>query len=306
VSTVYEQRMAGVIGADQNAGLSPVELAAKYGLTISGKRPSLPDYTLELWSRRHFIAAYATARLTAMYSSSKLGQLWQVMTPLLNAGVYYLIFGLLLGTSRGIPDFIPYLCTGVFVFMFTQSAVLTGTRSITDNLGLIRALHFPRACLPIAFTMNQLQQLVISMGVLATIVLGTGLPVTLNWLLIIPILLLQFTFNAGLAMFMARFGAKTTDLAQLMPFVLRTWMYLSGVFWSAKSMEAHMPHWLATLIESNPAMVFNGLMRYALMTSVPASSLPKHVWALALMWAVLVGFGGYVYFWKAEEEYGRG
>ena len=281
-------------------------LAAAHGLAVSGERPSLPVYTRRLWSRRHFIVAFATARLTAMYTAARLGQIWQVMTPLLNAAVYYLIFGLLLGTNRGIPNFIAYLCTGVFVFQFTQSAILSGTRSIADNLGLIRALHFPRACLPIAFTVIQLQQLIFSMGVLAVIVLATGEPVSWRWLLVFPVLLLQSAFNAGLALFMARIGAKTTDMAQLMPFVLRTWMYLSGVFWSVSSFTSDAPHWVSTVLNLNPALIFNDLMRYALMMSVPASLLPSHVWPVAIGWSVLVGLAGYVFFWRAEEEYGRG
>ncbi|MEY9968214.1 teichoic acid transport system permease protein [Streptacidiphilus sp. MAP12-16] len=282
------------------------ELAAEYGLSVSGRRPDLVTYTRQLWSRRHFIVAYATARLTAMYTAAKLGQIWQVMTPLLNAAVYYLIFGVLLGTRNGIPNFVAYLCVGVFVFQFTQSAVLSGTRSIADNLGLIRALHFPRACLPIAFTVIQLQQLMFSMGVLGVIILVTGEPVTLRWLLVAPILLLQSMFNAGLAMFMARIGAKTTDMAQLMPFIMRTWMYTSGVFWSVNTFTHKAPHWVAVILENNPALIFNNLMRYALMASVPASSLPRHVWLLTLAWALGIGLGGYVFFWKAEEEYGRG
>ena len=297
--------MTEYLGSADTA-LSSAALAERYGLTVSGRRPPLAEYTRRLWGRRHFIVAFATARLTATYTAARLGQVWQVMTPLLNAAVYYLIFGLLLGTNRGIPNFIAYLCTGVFVFQFTQSAVLSGTRSIADNLGLIRALHFPRACLPIAFTVNQLQQLVISMGVLATIILVTGLPVTLNWLLVIPILLLQSLFNAGLAMFMARIGAKTTDMAQLMPFILRTWMYTSGVFWSVTTFTSKAPHWVAVILNNNPALIFNNLMRYALMDSVPASILPHHVWVVTLAWAVVVGAGGYMFFWKAEEEYGRG
>jgi teichoic acid transport system permease protein len=293
-------------GVDTASGLSPADLAAAHGLTISGKRPTLPAYTRQLWSRRHFIVAFATARLTAMYTAARLGQIWQVMTPLLNAAVYYLIFGLLLGTNRGIPNFIAYLCTGVFVFQFTQSAVLAGTRSIADNLGLIRALHFPRACLPIAFTVIQLQQLIFSMGVLGVIVLVTGEPLTWRWLLILPVLALQSVFNAGLALFMARIGAKTTDMAQLMPFVLRTWMYLSGVFWSVTSFTPDAPHWVATVLQLNPALIFNDLMRYALMNSVNASLLPSHVWLIAVVWSLAVGLAGYVFFWRAEEEYGRG
>ncbi|MFC1401659.1 MULTISPECIES: ABC transporter permease [Streptacidiphilus] len=289
-----------------DTALSSAALAERYGLAVSGRRPPLLEYTRRLWGRRHFIVAFATARLTATYTAARLGQVWQVMTPLLNAAVYYLIFGLLLGTNRGIPNFIAYLCTGVFVFQFTQSAVLSGTRSIADNLGLIRALHFPRACLPIAFTVIQLQELLFSMGVLGVIILVTGEPLTLRWLLILPILFLQSVFNAGLAMFMARIGAKTTDMAQLMPFLMRTWMYTSGVFWSVTTFTAHAPKWVADVLNANPALIFNNLMRYALMDSVSSTSLPRHVWLSSLAWSLVVGLGGYFFFWKAEEEYGRG
>jgi teichoic acid transport system permease protein len=194
----------------------------------------------------------------------------------------------------------------VFVFQFTQSAVLAGTRAIADNLGLIRALHFPRACLPIAFTVIQLQQLVFSMGVLGVIILVTGEPLTFRWLLVLPVLVLQSVFNAGLAMTMARIGAKTTDMAQLMPFIMRTWMYLSGIFWSVSTVTAHVPHWISTALNLNPALIFNNLMRYALMDSVAASALPHHVWLAVTAWTVTVGLGGYLFFWRAEEEYGRG
>lgn len=82
-------------------GLSASRLAEKYGLTVSGARPGLFAYFGQLWGRRHFILAFSRAKLTAQYSQAKLGQLWQVATPLLNAGVYFLIFGLILGTRRG-------------------------------------------------------------------------------------------------------------------------------------------------------------------------------------------------------------
>ncbi|MFC9549209.1 ABC transporter permease, partial [Streptomyces sp. NPDC056956] len=70
-------------------------LAARHGLTVSGARPSLPQYVRQLWGRRHFILAFSQAKVAAQYSQAKLGQLWQVATPLLNAAVYFFIFGLL-------------------------------------------------------------------------------------------------------------------------------------------------------------------------------------------------------------------
>ncbi|MFJ5529378.1 ABC transporter permease [Streptomyces sp. NPDC093261] len=290
------------------AAETPAQLAARYGLSVSGARPSLPEYVRQLWARRHFITAFATAKLTSQYSEAKLGQVWQVMTPLLNAAVYYFIFGVLLGTKHGVPDYIPFLVTGVFIWTFTQSSIMAGTRAISGNLGLVRALHFPRAALPISFCLQQLQQLLFSMAALVVILLCFGVPVAASWLLAIPALVLQFMFNAGVSMIMARMGAKTPDIAQLMPFILRTWMYVSGVMWSIDKLtkKDHLPHVVTSALETNPAAVYIDLMRYALIDSFHAHQLPPHVWAVATGWALVAGVGGFIYFWKAEETYGRG
>ncbi|MGC5563412.1 ABC transporter permease [Streptomyces sp. FR-108] len=287
----------------------PAALAARYGLTVSGARPTLPAYVRQLWARRHFITAFATAKLTAQYSQAKLGQVWQVATPLLNAAVYYFIFGVLMGTSRGVPDYVPFLVTGVFVWTFTQSSIMAGTRAISGSLGLVRALHFPRAALPVSYALQQLQQLLFSMAALVVILLCFGVPVGVSWLLAVPTLALQFVFNAGVAMIVARLGARTPDIAQLMPFLLRTWMYVSGVMWSIdRVLSGHpdMPRVVLLALQCNPAAVYIDLMRFALIDSFHASQLPTHVWALAVGWALLAGVGGFIYFWKAEETYGRG
>jgi len=284
-------------------------LAARHGLSVSGARPSLPEYVRQLWARRHFIGAFATAKLTAQYSQAKLGQLWQVMTPLLNAAVYYFIFGVLMNTKRGVEDYVPFLVTGVFVWTFTQSSLMAGTRAISGNLGLVRALHFPRAALPVSFCLQQLQQLLFSMAALAVILLAFGVPPGVSWVLTVPVLVLQFVFNAGASLVMARLGAKFPDIAQLMPFLLRTWMYGSGVMFSIHDMtgpDSGLPSWIGTALQLNPSAVYIDLMRFALIDSFDGSYLPPHVWALAVGWALVAGIGGFIYFWKAEETYGRG
>nr|WP_206209443.1 ABC transporter permease [Streptomyces sp. SID10362] len=289
-------------------GLTPARLAAKYGLSVSGARPSLVEYVRQLWGRRHFILAFSQAKLTAQYSQAKLGQLWQVATPLLNAFVYFAIFGLILNAGKGMPKdvYIPFLVTGVFVFTFTQSSAMAGVRAISGNLGLVRALHFPRASLPISFALQQLQQLLASMIVLFAVVIGFGSYPSLSWLLVIPALVLQFLFNMGLALIVARMGAKTPDLAQLMPFIMRTWMYASGVMFSIPIMLEDKPTWIADVLQWNPAAVYMDLIRFALIDGYGSENLPPHVWAVGLGWAVVLAAGGFVYFWKAEERYGRG
>ncbi|WP_030422969.1 ABC transporter permease [Streptomyces sp. SCSIO 75703] len=306
--TTHDGTVAVTTPVSPDEGLTAARLAATYGLSVSGARPSLVGYVRQLWGRRHFILAFSQAKLTAQYSQAKLGQLWQVATPLLNALVYYLIFGLILKADRGMGRsvYIPFLVTGIFVFTFTQSSAMAGVRAISGNLGLVRALHFPRASLPISFSLQQLQQLLFSMIVLFAVALAFGSYPSPSWLLIIPVLALQFLFNTGLALIVARMGAKTPDLAQLMPFIMRTWMYASGVMFSIPIMLEDRPGWISDVLQWNPAAVYMDLMRFALIDGYGAANLPPHVWALALGWAVLVAVGGFVYFWKAEERYGRG
>jgi teichoic acid transport system permease protein len=91
-----------------------------------------------------------------------------------------------------------------------------------------------------------------------------------------------------------------------MPFVLRTWMYMSGVMYSMAAKLAGAPHVVSLALELNPAAVSIDLMRYALINSFTSAQLPHHVWPVALAWAVVVCVAGFVYFWQAEEQYGRG
>ncbi len=284
--------------------LSPATYAERHGLARSGARPSLPAYAKQLWQRRHFIVAYARARNAALFSESTLGQFWQVLTPLLNAAVYYFVFGVLITATRsGIPNYTAFLVAGVFVFNYTQRAILSGSQSITGRLGLVRALHFPRATLPLAATLMELQQLLFSMVILCGIVLATGEPLAWRWLLLVPALVLQTIFNAGAAFIFARITTRIRDLQQLLPFMLRTLQYVSGVFYSIAVFGKNASDVVRFVLEVNPAAVYIEIVRSALLEG---HALPAYTWPLAVGWALATFVLGFIYFWSAEESYGRG
>jgi len=292
--------------ADSETGLPLNELARRHGLSAAGRLPSLPEYSRQLWSYRHFIAAFASAKVSAALGSTRLGMVWQVLTPLINAAVYYVIFGVLINTKHGVHDFISYLCIGVFIFGFTQSTVQAGVQAVTGNLSLIRALHFPRAALPISITLVEMRNMIASMVVLAAIVLFRGEPLNWQWLLLVPALLLQSIFNGGLALFVSRLGAKIHDIRQLIPFIMRIWLYGSAVIYPVTNFTSKLHGWKLFLVEANPLLIFIELMRHALMENVTLAGSPMRLWTGAVVWTVVVGLGGYVYFWRGEKGYGRG
>jgi len=271
------------------------------GLQRAGARLPVEEYSRRLWQRRWFVVAYATASNSVGYERSFLGQLWQVLTPLLNIAVYYLIFGLLLHTNRGVPNFIAFLSVGVFLFSFCQSALVAGSRAITGNLGLVRALQFPRAVLPLSTTLVSLLQLVFSLIVLVPILLLSGVAPSVRWIQIVPAVALQALFCLGLSFTVARIASRVPDTTQLLPFVARVWMYGSGVMYSVQVFAKGHPSWVSAVLTNNPGYVYLALARHALL-GVPVSSM---TWLVALAWGVGTLVLGYLYFWRGEEGYGN-
>lgn len=278
------------------------EVVARYGLHRAGARRPLVDYTRELWRRRRFITSYSTASNAVGYETSFLGQAWHVLTPLLNVAVYYLIFGVLLHTSRGIHNFIAFLAVGVFVFSFCTGSVTSGARAITSNLGLVRALQFPRAVLPLSTTLVGLMQLLYSLVIMVPIALITGERPAWRWLELVPAIGLQSMFCLGLAFVAARVGAKVPDTVQTLPFVTRVWMYMSGVMYSVSVFSKGHAKWVHTVLTVNPGNVFVSLPRHALLAGAKAN---LGDWGEAAAWAVGALVVGYIYFWRGEEEYGN-
>jgi teichoic acid transport system permease protein len=288
------------------SGESLKELARRHGLTSSGKLPSLPAYARQLWTYRHFITAYANAHITSTLGTNHLGILWQVLTPLFNAGVYYVIFGVILNVKAGAGNYIAMLCTGLFIYNFTSHTITGGANSIVGNLGMIRALQFPRAALPISTTIVEIRNLLASMTVLIAIVLLTGEPITYRWLFIVPGLALQAVFNAGVGMFCGRLTSKVIDFKQVLPFILRIWMYMSAVLYPVDRLLQHAHGWKRYLVEANPLLVFIELQRYALLDNYKLSGPAYILWLEALAWAVVAGLIGFAFFWRGEKGYGRG
>ncbi|MBO0806256.1 MAG: ABC transporter permease [Nocardiopsaceae bacterium] len=317
------------------------ELAAQYGLKDSGARPSLREYLAALWQRRHFIIGYATARNVSMYTEARLGQVWQVLTPLLNAGVYYLIFGILFLQNRGVENYPAFLMAGVFVFAFTERSIVTGSTVMRTNLQLIRALHFPRASLPLAYVLVELQQMFVGMGVLVVIMLIFGETPSWYWFLLIPAVALQTLFNIGAALIVARLGGSVADLSELIPFILRIGRYFCGVMFMVTALPIQsLPGWVEKVLTLNPPAVFISLVRVSFMWTYrrdspgnkpfnarlcnefhnPANGMANpllqahcqavvtnnDLWIAGAGWAICFFVIGIVFFWQAESLYGRG
>lgn len=274
--------------------------AAEHGLKRMGARPSFFNYIAETWRRKDFAVALSTFSNEAANARNRLGKWWNILLPTIQAATYGLIFGVILGDSR--PDnFLPFLFTGVFLFSFMSGSFYSGASSITSNSGLVRSLSFPRALLPISTVITQFVNLLPQLGILLFTLLIIQRQITWSWLALIPILFLMTMFAAGLAMIAARLTAQVRDLSKLLPFVTRIFFYTSGIFFSVEQVLANYPQIFA-IVKYNPVYDFIEIARGAL---VQGYTMETDIWIACVAWAVVTFVVGCIFFWKAEEEYGR-
>jgi teichoic acid transport system permease protein len=284
--------------------------AVPQGLKKLGGRPTLGRYMSQLWGRRHFATELAYSRFRAANEEDRLGMGWTVLGPLINAAVYGLVFGVLIPAGSRPANFVPYLVTGVFVFQFFSNCLSGGAKAIIGNMGLVRSLHFPRAVLPIALVVENVLALMPMMAVLAVLVLIFGEAVKVSWLLVPPALALMTMFNLGIAFIAARLTIHIRDLAQLIPFISRVLFYTSGVFFSVKLTvgdEGGFTKLLGLVMEYNPIHIYISLVRDGLLTPDPRTGdfADTSFWIMGAAWGVGLMVFGFLFFWRAEERYGR-
>jgi teichoic acid transport system permease protein len=283
--------------------MSLAEYALGKGLHKVGGRPPLWAYLRDVWRHRPFIYRLAKFRIESENGRNRLGMGWVLLRPSINAAVYGTVFGILLGSNARPEHYLAFLVIGVFFFHYFTDCFSSGARSITRNASLVQSLSFPRMSLPLALVTQRLLQFVPMIAVIITVVLFSGFMPRLKWLLVIPLVALFTVFNAGLTMITARLTVHLRDLTQILPFVSRLLFYTSGVFFSIDKRFHDHPKVLE-IAAYQPIHEFMSLARTIFLTG-PDHDTPPIFWLYASVWTVVVFVGGKVFFWAAEERYGR-
>lgn len=267
-----------------------------------GLRPGLWTYLKQIWEFRHFIIFDSRSRIAGETADDNLGRVWLVVNPILLGAAYFLVFGVMLGTGRGIENFVAYLIIGVFMYRFTVTTVVAGSKAITGNRALVTAFNFPKMTLPIAINVREfLRQTVTYVTMIALILLIPPLePITWKWLMFFPVVIIQFLFNLGLSLVLARIVTAWNDFSHIITFGTRIWMYLSAIFYGVERFE-DIPIVL-NFMYANPLFCILDITRDVFLYDTWPDPMR---WIVLGAWTVALLVVGTILFWQGEEKYGR-
>ena len=240
--------------------------------------------------------------MRARTSSSALGLLWWMLDPLILGGVFLLVFGVILNTKRGDPNYIGFLLSGLFAFTYTRTTMMSGGNTLVSNAHLIATQRFPRVLLPIAAVT---QGGVAFLASLIPFVLIAGLTngdwPGLHTVVLVPAFVLQTMFNLGLSLLVAQLVVPFRDIGNVMGHLTRIWMFLSPVIYPLDERLKNAPEWVVRVLRFNPMAAILGLYRTALLDR-PGEA--YHWWSSA-GWAVVTLVIGLVTFARMEHKLPR-
>jgi ABC-type polysaccharide/polyol phosphate export permease len=211
--------------------------------------------------------------LHAKYRGSALGVLWTLANPLMLMAVYLFVFGVVWKSpfSSG-GHYSLYLLSGIAVWTFFTSALLSSTRSMLDNANLIRKTKFPRQLVPLSVVAAHLVSFV-AMLVLLLVVNFVALPrVRATELLAIPLAALFVALVCGLALAVASLNVLFRDIEFIVAALLVPWFFLTPILYplDGKQISGHPTaawfiHWVNVItpgIQAIRAPLFLGTLPF--------------------------------------------
>lgn len=196
----------------------------------------------------------------ATYQSHYLGLAWEFLNPLIQIGIYYLVFGVAL--KRGDPEpgipYLPWMVTGIAAWLYMNKTTLDASRSIYQQVGLVSKMKFPVSVLPSIKIYGNLYSFW-TMVLFSIILMFTNhIYISISWIQFGYYFICMIALMYALGIFNSTVSVLIRDWHITLQSIFRMLFYLSGVIFNFTTSQ--FPEKLKRILELNPFYyVINGM-----------------------------------------------
>ena len=206
----------------------------------------------ELWAFRDLLSALAVRDVKLRYKQTALGVLWVVLQPLMGAGIFTFVFGVMAELpTGGLP---PFLVSFAGMFAWTAFSQTLGKTSgcMVGNQSMIQKVYFPRLLLPISQVLSVLVDLAVSFVMI--VILLAIYRINPGWaVLTFPFWVLAiFMLALGVGMWAGALMVQYRDVRYVLPVVTQFLLYGSPVGYALLAVNDKVPDWAIRLYLLNP------------------------------------------------------
>lgn len=193
----------------------------------------------ELYAYREMISSLVRRDLNGRYKGSILGFFWTFLNPLMQLGVYTLVFSVIM--RSGIEDFYLYLFVALVPWIFFSTSVSGGASCIRAQQDMVKKIYFPREVLPIAFVTSQFVNMLFSFLVVFAVLMVSGKGINIFAILFLPIIfLVEYLLALAMAFITSSLTVYLRDLEYLLGIITMAWQFLTPVMYSIEQVPEDM------------------------------------------------------------------
>lgn len=220
------------------------------------------SFIKELWEYREMIISLTKRDLRSRYKGSVLGFLWMFLNPLLQLGVYTIVFSTIM--RMGVDKFYLFMFVALVPWLFFSTCLSGGTTVIFSQQDMVKKIYFPRDVLPISYTVSQFVNLLLSFIVIFVVVFISGVEINPMALCYLPlIMLIEFVLCLGITYLVSALSVYFRDLQYILGIVSMAWMYLTPIIYPVEM----IPEEFADLFYINPmtsiTIAYRDILYYA-------------------------------------------
>jgi lipopolysaccharide transport system permease protein len=250
----------------------------------------------ELWAYRELLYFLTWRDVKVRYKQTALGTAWAIIQPLSTMLVFSLFFGRLAKVpSEGIPY--PLFSFAALVpWTFFANGLTQSANSVVNSQNLVTKIYFPRIAIPIATVLSGAVDLVLAFVILLGLMLYYGVSLTPRALWAIPLTGLALVTSLGVGLWLAALNVQYRDVRYTVPFLVQIWLFATPIAYSSTLLSEP---W-RTVYGVNPMVGVVEGFRWALLGT---SSAPGATIVVSSIAALLVAFGGALYFRRMEQTF---
>lgn len=199
---------------------------------------------------------FAKMTLRDRYLGTGLGFFWAILQPASLIAVFVFVFSFifksrLAGQESSDLAFVIWLVSGYGPWLALNEGIMGGATSVVSQTGIIKNMAFKSELLPISATTLGLVPLMVAVAILSGLILLDGRMPTQEWLIMIPVFLLQMLFVAGIGLFLGAMNVFVRDITLALPSILTMLLFLSPIFYPLET----FPDNIQQIIQWNPFYV---------------------------------------------------
>ena len=219
----------------------------------------------DVWEFRDLLVTLGMRDVKLVYKQTALGVAWVVLQPLIGAGIFTFVFGMLADMPSGEIPYFAFSFAGMLGWTLFSATLSGASLVMISNAHLVSKIYFPRLILPLSSAFQPVVNATVGLVLMGAILLIYRVHLGAQILLLPVAAALLLMLALGIGFWCSSIMVRYRDLRYIIPVAVQFLLYASPVGYSLAAISERVPVQYQTAYMLNPLASLVELFRWTLL-----------------------------------------